>query len=440
MLPVRRLLQRSAAGKSAWPSLLVTGDDMNGVKRGFRSSAPVERHPVMIGLLGMSIALTAHYTLRAHRRLQAQKEAEPFERATMVLGLDVGLTNTRLAGLDTNEGNENTIATEPTSVQIRSGEVIVGALAVKNSVRRLRDELQHDRPLVQLGVDADETDPSFKVDSMLTTLLGRLHDNVASALEKDEHDVPCVVALPTEFGDAEKDRLRAILTEANMHVLGYLREPVAAMFASNDWDETFRNAVVFDMGGVESRCSVLDCSNPEAPSILSTQATESLSGEVLDEAIIDVLATDFERKNNINLRTDSLAMDRLRDAAESAKKELSTAKVSHINLPFITADQKGAKHLEHALSQSTLQRLTFSSLEKSFKLIASVLHEAKLEKQDIDAIIFCGGGMKAKYIQSEIATFLEHPTVVDVGNEEDAVVRGALKAGQRYWYQKEMKD
>ncbi|OQR93488.1 chaperone protein dnak [Achlya hypogyna] len=434
-----RVLRRCPRSISPSSGLLApsTVAESNQHVRGFRSTAPVERHPIMIGLVGASLALTAHYTLRAHRRLQAQKEAEPFERATMLMGLDIGLSTTRLAGIDTQGASERTIATEPMSVQIRSGEVVVGALAVKNAVPRLRDELSHKRPLTQLGVDADEIDPAFFVDSVLSKLLQRLHTDVGNTLEKDEADVPCVVALPTGFGDAEKDRIRAILAAANMHVLGYVREPIAAVFAASEWDETLRHVAVVDMGGAETQCSILDCSDPRAPEILASKASTAMSGTVLDDAIIDMLARDFLAKTAIDLRSDSLALDRLREAAENAKKELSTAKVSHVNLPFITADSKGAKHLEHALSLSALQRLAAPALDAGRALVADVLADAKLTQQDIDAVVFCGGGMKSKYIQSQVAAFLDHPEVVDTGNEEDAVVRGALEAGRRYWAEME---
>ncbi|KDO25995.1 hypothetical protein SPRG_08648 [Saprolegnia parasitica CBS 223.65] len=435
MLAAQRVLRRSSPSVHALSPISLRRDDDH--VRGFRSTAPVERHPIMIGLVGASLALTAHYTLRAHRRLQAEKEAQPFERASMLLGLDMGLSSTRLAGLDTKGTHDDTIVAEPSAVQVRSGEVIVGALAVKNAVPRLRDELLHRRPLTQLGVDASETDPAFTIDAVLTTLVRRLHEGVANALEKDEASVPCVVALPPSFGDAEKDRLRAILQAANMHVLGYVREPIAAVFAASDWDDTLRNVAVVDMGGVETQCSILDCTDPTAPVILASRATEGMSGATLDAAIIELLAREFQAKTSIDLRTDSLAMDRLREAAENAKKELSTAKVSHVNLPFITADQKGAKHLEHALSLSALQRLVAPSLAEGRTVIAAALADAKLTPQDVDAVLFCGGGMKSKFMQGEIATYLDHPVVINTGNEEDAVVRGALEAGRRYWAEME---
>ncbi|KAF0718495.1 Aste57867_1664 [Aphanomyces stellatus] len=401
----------------------------------FHASARRERLPLVIAVVGAGLALTTRYVIRAQERVQRQRAAAAAPKpstASVVIGLDLGSINARACGIDLDViPRKFVVETERMAVQLRNGELVVGNLVTKNAMANLREALKASPHSVVADDDDDNT--SFHVDSVLERLTETLHDKVRASLEKHneaiDEAVPCVCAVPSHFDGVPLDRLRRILEHAGYHVLDFVPDSVAAVLALPPLASTKpQHVAVFDMGGAETTCSILDCTDMTSPSILATKTTSTLSGDAINAHVVEYLASTFERKHQINLRTDSLAMERLVQAADAAKVELSSGGRSQVHLPFITADQHGAQHLEQTVTLATLRRLMDAPLAAGTSLVADALAASRLTK--VDALLLVGGGTKSAVVAERIQKALNFPTVLHVdANVDDAVAIGATKRG-----------
>ncbi|RHY18136.1 hypothetical protein DYB36_000633 [Aphanomyces astaci] len=289
------------------------------------------------------------------------------------------------------------------AVQVRSGELVVGNLVAKNMVPNLRAHLLTDASssagILDMGADDSVTD----MDDLL----------------------PCVCAVPSHYDGPPLDRLRLILQHAGYRVMDFVPESVAAALSLPKEDvgtPPVKHLAVFDMGGIETTCSILHCdADMTSPTILST------SGVAVSANIVEHLAGAFQKKHGIDLRVDSLAMERLTQSADAAKHELSSAAFSQVLLPFITADASGAKHLEHTITSSALHRLMETPLEHAATLCREALRRAKLDA--VDAVVVVGGGGKSPLVQASVGHALDNPRLLVIENAEEAVALGAATRG-----------
>ncbi|RHY39423.1 hypothetical protein DYB30_010118 [Aphanomyces astaci] len=295
------------------------------------------------------------------------------------------------------------------AVQVRSGELVVGNLVAKNMVPNLRAHLLTDASssasILDMGADDSVTD----MDDLL----------------------PCVCAVPSHYDGPPLDRLRLILQHAGYRVMDFVPESVAAALSLPKEDAgtpPVKHLAVFDMGGIETTCSILHCdADMTSPVILSTSTTTLCSGVAVSANIVEHLAGAFQKKHGIDLRVDSLAMERLTQAADAAKHELSSAAFSQVHLPFITADASGAKHLEHTITSSALHRLMETPLEHAATLCREALRRAKLDA--VDAVVVVGGGGKSPLVQASVGHALDNPRLLVIENAEEAVALGAATRG-----------
>ncbi|ETV92361.1 hypothetical protein H310_13261 [Aphanomyces invadans] len=426
-----RLTGRASA-MAATSSILGRGSHVGSMTAGFHASAPRERLPLVVAVVGVGLAITTRYVIRAQERVKQYREAAaaPRDQPTSVMvGLDIGSINARACGIDL-ETNPRKIVIESDrmAVQVRNGELVVGSLVAKNAVPNLRSTLLHDASTSVL----DMGDAKVSVDTVLETLLESLHGRVRSSLEKHHNDMddllPCVCAVPSQYDGPPLERLRAILQHAGYRVVDFIPDAVAAVLALPKGTKPVKHVAVFDMGGTETSCSILLC-DPDmtSPKILSTKTTTACSGDAVSASIVEHLNASFMKKHGIDLRMDSLAMERLAQAADAAKHELSSAQLSQVHLPFITADATGAKHLDLTVTASSLRRLMETPLQHAATLCREVLHDAKLDA--VDAVVVVGGGGKSPLVQSCVGQALDNQTLLRVDNADEVVARGAAARG-----------
>ena len=207
------------------------------------------------------------------------------------------------------------------------------------------------------------------------------------------------MTVPAYFNDAQRQATKDAGQIAGLEVSRIINEPTAAALAYGLDKKNEEKIVVFDLGGGTFDVSILEVGD-ELVEVLSTNGDTHLGGDDFDEVLIDHIASEFQKSDSIDLRKDPMALQRLREAAEKAKKELSSAQTSDINLPFITADASGAKHLQLSISRGDFERLIDPLVERCRGPVQNALKDAKLSASDISEVVLVGGSTRVPKVQA----------------------------------------
>ncbi len=310
-----------------------------------------------------------------------------------VIGIDLGTTNSCMAVL---EGGEPTVIpnseggrTTPSVVAMsKTGERLVGQVAKRqaitnpeNTVASIKRKMGT-REKIKMG-EKEYTPPEISA-----MILQKLRADAESYLgDKVEQ---AVITVPAYFDDAQRQATKDAGKIAGIDVLRIINEPTAAALAYGLDKEHDQTILVFDLGGGTFDVSILDIGEGVFE-VKSTSGNTHLGGDDWDQRVVDWMADDFKSKIGIDLRGDKMALQRLKEAAEKAKVELSTTNQTNINLPFITATEEGPQHLDMTLSRADFERMTADLLEKTVGPFKRAMSDAKLEPKDIDHIILVRG-------------------------------------------------
>ncbi|WP_031933751.1 molecular chaperone DnaK [Candidatus Hepatobacter penaei] len=237
-----------------------------------------------------------------------------------------------------------------------------------------------------------------------------------------------VITVPAYFNDAQRQATKDAGKIAGLEVLRIINEPTAAALAYGLEKNKGGKVAVYDLGGGTFDVSILDIGEGVFE-VLSTNGDTFLGGEDFDQAIIDFLAETFKNENGIDLRKDRMALQRLKEAAEKAKIELSSTEETDINLPFITADQNGPKHLQVKLTRAKLENLVDDLIQRTLVPCEKALKDAKLNKGDITEIILVGGMTRMPKIQEAVKTFFGRAPHTGVNPDEVVAIGAAIQAG-----------
>ncbi|BFI90894.1 molecular chaperone DnaK [Candidatus Carsonella ruddii] len=242
-----------------------------------------------------------------------------------------------------------------------------------------------------------------------------------------------VITVPAYFNDSQRQATKDAGKIAGLEVLRIINEPTAAALAYGlDKKKEDRIIVVYDLGGGTFDISVIEIANVEGETqfeVLSTNGDTFLGGEDFDMRIINHLIYEFKIENGVDLSGDSLAMQRLKESAEKAKIELSNAEQTDINLPYITADKNGPKHLNIKITRSKLESLVEDLIIKSLKPCETALNDAKIDKSKIDEVILIGGQTRMPLVQKMVADFFEKEAKKDINPDEAVAVGASVQAG-----------
>lgn len=378
-------------------------------------------------------------------------------RGETIVGIDLGTTNSVVAVMEGGEvkvianleGNRLT----PSVVAFTDkGEVLVGDPAkrqavtnpkrtiysIKRFMGRRHSEVASEEKIVPYEVvggpseyvkvkigDKQYTPPQISAD-----VLRKLKEAAESYLG---HKVTrAVITVPAYFNDAQRQATKDAGQIAGLEVDRIINEPTAAALAYGLQKKKEEKIIVFDLGGGTFDVSVLEVGD-DVVEVLSTNGDTHLGGDDFDEELINFIADRFKKENNIDLRKDAMALQRLREAAEKGKKELSSSQTTDINLPFITADATGAKHLQMTITRAEFERLVDHLIERCREPVTKALADAKLKPNQIDEVVLVGGSTRIPKVQELVRKMFDKEPHKGVNPDEvvaiGAAIQGAIITG-----------
>jgi molecular chaperone DnaK len=369
-------------------------------------------------------------------------------------GIDLGTTNSVIAAWEGGEAsvipNAEGARTTPSVVAFtESGERLVGQLArrqailnpkgtiysVKRFIGRKFEEVEEEAKQVTYDVVPDEhgnarikvRDKLYAPEEISALILRKLADDAGRNL--GEKVTEAVVTVPAYFNDAQRTATRDAGKIAGLEVLRIINEPTAAALAYGLDKRQQETVLVFDLGGGTFDVSILDVGDGVVE-VRATAGDTHLGGDDFDRRIVDHLAEQFQKEHNIDLRNDPQALQRLYEAAEKAKVELSSVTQTQINLPFITADANGPKHLTMTLNRSTFEELTHDLVERTMAPVRQAMADAKVGADDIDEVILVGGSTRIPAVQALVRRLTggKEPNMT-VNPDEVVAVGAGIQAG-----------
>jgi molecular chaperone DnaK len=348
-----------------------------------------------------------------------------------IIGIDLGTTNSVVAVM---EGGEPIVIPNAEGGRVtpsivgfsKTGERLVGQVAKRQAVSNPeRTVLSIKR---QMGTDhkVDIDGKSYTPQEISAMILQKLKQDAESYL--GEKVTKAVITVPAYFSDSQRQATKDAGTIAGLEVLRIINEPTAAALAYGLDKEENQVILVFDLGGGTFDVSILELGDGVFE-VKATSGNNRLGGDDFDQKIIDYVAEEFKKENGIDLRNDKMALQRLNEAAEKAKIELSGVMTTNINLPFITADQTGPKHLDINLTRAKFESLTAELVERTMGPARQALADAGLEPKEIDKVILVGGSTRIPAVQEAIKKLIGKEPHKGVNPDESVAVGAAIQAG-----------
>jgi molecular chaperone DnaK len=371
-----------------------------------------------------------------------------------IIGIDLGTTNSCVAIIEGGQPkvleNKEGSRTTPSIVGItKSGERIVGLPAKRQAItnpkntlysikrligRRWDDsEVQRDKQVMPFeilkhgdGVAVKMNDKEYTPEEISAMILQKIKADAEEKLgEKIEE---AIITVPAYFDDAQRNATKVAGEIAGLKVRRIINEPTAAALAYGFDKKKGQQIMVYDLGGGTFDVSVLDVSE-DTVEVKATNGDTHLGGDDFDRVIIDWILSEFKKQEGIDLSKDALALQRIKDAAERGKIELSTAQQTEINQPFITSDANGPKHLVLTFTRSKLEELCGELIRKTLGPVESALKDAKIGKGDIDEIVMVGGMTRMPLVQKTVEEFFGKKPNISVNPDEVVALGAAVQAG-----------
>ncbi len=348
-----------------------------------------------------------------------------------IIGIDLGTTNSCVAVMEGGEpvviANAEGARTTPSVVAFaKDGERMVGQVAKRQAITNpdrtissIKRDMGTNRKIV---IDDKEYTPEM-ISSMI---LQKLKTDAESYL--GEKVTEAVITVPAYFNDAQRQATKNAGTIIGLDVKRIINEPTAAALAYGVDKENEQKIMVYDLGGGTFDVSILDIGDGVFE-VLSTNGNTHLGGDDFDQKIIDFLVAEFKKDSGIDLSGDKMAMQRLKEAAEKAKIELSGMTTSNINLPFITADATGPKHLDVTLTRAKFNELTADLVEATMVPVRKAMQDAGLNADQIDKVLLVGGSSRIPAVQEALKKFINKEPHKGINPDECVAIGAAIQAG-----------
>ncbi len=380
------------------------------------------------------------------------------EKKGKVIGIDLGTTNSCVAIMESGEPvvipNQEGMRTTPSVVAFtKSGEILTGLVAkrqtitnpdntvssIKRFIGRKYDEITEEAKKVSYQVIRGKNndvmvkvmDKEYMPQEISARILMKMKQTAEDYLGHKVKDA--VITIPAYFNDAQRQATKEAGVIAGLNVLRIINEPTAASLAYGMGKNKEEKIAVFDFGGGTFDISILEIGDGVFE-VKSTNGDTHLGGDDIDQIVIDWLADNFKKENGIDLRQDKMALQRLKEAAEKAKCELSSTLETQINLPFITADQHGPKHLNVTLTRSQLEKLIRSLCERTIAPCKKALEDADLSPSDINSVILVGGSTRIPLVQQIVKDIFGKEPSKGVNPDEvvavGAAIQGSILSGE----------
>ncbi len=369
------------------------------------------------------------------------------------IGIDLGTTNSVVAVLEGGEpvviANAEGSRTTPSVVAFGdNNEIMVGEIAKRQAItnplrtvysikrfmgRRYNEVLEEIKRVPYKVVKGPHEDVRVEVNGKMYSppeisayILQKMKQTAEDYL--GEKVTEAVITVPAYFNDAQRQATKDAGRIAGLNVLRIINEPTAASLAYGLDKKKNEKIAVYDLGGGTFDISILEIGEGVFE-VKSTNGNTHLGGDDFDQRIIDYIAEEFKKQHGIDLRKDPVALQRLKEAAEKAKKELSTITQTEINLPFITADASGPKHLQMTLTRSKLEQLIGDLVESTLEPCEMALKDAKLTVNDIDEVILVGGSTRIPLVQKIVREFFKKEPHKGINPDEVVAIGAAIQAG-----------
>ena len=346
-----------------------------------------------------------------------------------IIGIDLGTTNSCVAVMEGKEAkvitNPEGNRTTPSVVAFKNGERIVGDAAKRQMITNPNTVYSIKRKIgtnEKVTLEGKQYTPQEISAMILTYLKDYAEAYLGEKVEK------AVITVPAYFNDAQRQATKDAGKIAGLNVQRIVNEPTAAALAYGlDKKDQDHKVLVFDLGGGTFDVSLLDLADGVVE-VLATNGDNHLGGDDWDQRVIDWLADKFNSDNGIDLRKDPMALQRLKEAAENAKKELSSAQQAQVNLPFITADATGPKHLDYTLTRAEFERITRDLLDRCKAPVTKALQDAGLQLSDVSEVILVGGSTRMPAVQDLVKSMTGKQPNMSV-NPDEVVADGAAVQG-----------
>ena len=348
-----------------------------------------------------------------------------------IIGIDLGTTNSCVAVM---EGGEPTVIANPEGARTtpsvvaftKTGERLVGQVAKRQAITnpdRTISSIKRD-----MGTDKRVTidGKSYSPQEISAMILQKLKSDAESYL--GEPVTQAVITVPAYFSDAQRQATKDAGKIAGLEVLRIINEPTAAALAYGLDKDNDQKIMVYDLGGGTFDVSILEIGDGVFE-VLATSGNNRLGGDDFDNKIMNYLADEFQKENGIDLRQDKMALQRLKEAAEKAKIELSGVMSSNINLPFITADATGPKHLDVTLTRAQFDSLTADLVQAAMEPTKNALRDAGLSASDIDKVLLVGGSSRIPAVQAAVQNFIGKEPHKGINPDECVAIGASIQAG-----------
>ncbi|WQR66357.1 molecular chaperone DnaK [Helicobacter pylori] len=371
-----------------------------------------------------------------------------------VIGIDLGTTNSAMAVYEGNEAkiiaNKEGKNTTPSIVAFTDkGEILVGESAKRQAVTNPEKTIYSIKRIMGLMFNEDKAKEAEKrlpykiVDrngACAIEISGKIYTpqeisaKILMKLKEDaesylgESVTEAVITVPAYFNDSQRKATKEAGTIAGLNVLRIINEPTSAALAYGLDKKESEKIMVYDLGGGTFDVTVLETGD-NVVEVLATGGDAFLGGDDFDNRVIDFLAAEFKSETGIEIKNDVMALQRLKEAAENAKKELSSAMETEINLPFITADATGPKHLVKKLTRAKFESLIEDLIEETISKIESVIKDAGLTKNEISEVVMVGGSTRIPKVQERVKGFINKELNKSVNPDEVVAVGASIQGG-----------
>ena len=376
-----------------------------------------------------------------------------------IIGIDLGTTNSCVAVLENGVAkvieNSEGARTTPSIIAYTDSDILVGATAKRQAVTNPKNTIYASKRLI--GRKFDEKEVQKDIDLMPYSIIQadngdawieangeklapqQVSAEVLRKMKKTAEDylghavTQAVITVPAYFNDSQRQATKDAGRIAGLEVLRIINEPTAAALAYgvDKQDKRDRKIAVYDLGGGTFDISIIEIANIDGDKqieVLSTNGDTFLGGEDFDQVIMDHLVDEFKKESGIDLKQDMLALQRLKDSAEKAKIELSSTSQTAVNLPYITADASGPKHLNVTITRAKFEQMVEKLIERSIEPCKIAMKDAKVTAADIDEVILVGGQTRMPKVQEAVETLFGKAPRKDV-NPDEAVAAGAAIQG-----------
>ena len=348
-----------------------------------------------------------------------------------IIGIDLGTTNSCVAVLEggepkvivTPEGDRTT----PSVVAFKNGEELVGITAKRQAVTNPTNTISSIKRLMGTGEKVEAEGKKYTPEEISAKILMKLKKDAESYL--GEKVTKAVITVPAYFNDAQRQATKDAGKIAGLDVKRIINEPTAAALSYGLDNENEQKIMVYDLGGGTFDVSIIEIGDGVIE-VLSTAGDNRLGGDDFDNVITQYMLEDFKTKEGVDLSTDKMAMQRLKEAAEKAKKELSSSTTTNINLPFITATAEGPKHFEMNLTRAKFNELTAHLVERTATPVSKALNDAGLNASELSKVLLVGGSTRIPAVQDKVKQLTGKEPFKGINPDECVAIGASIQGGK----------